>query len=172
MADVLNSAEFYAKLLVTETIDVGIDGVTNQAHVHEIDNVSGSLKPTTTVPATKVFKDEGALAAGVATIDFTALVRPNLPDVDLTGLKVQLIIITNKSTSNALRVKVGAADPYDLFGDANGEVTILKTNADGKPGFIMWNGNEELENVDGTHKDIDLSSGDATCPYDILVVGG
>lgn len=167
MADVIKTAEFYAKLLVTETIDVGIDGVTNQDHTLEISGLSGSLTPSTTPAVTKVWKDQGALVAGAATIDLTALARDNLPNIDLTDLKVQIFAIKNNSTTYGLTVDIGAANPYDLFGDANGQVTIGKDS-----GFVLFYSPEGLENVDATHCEIDLSSTDTTCSYDVIIVAG
>lgn len=167
MADVIVKVEYDFKLKVTETLDVGVDGVTNLDHTLQIAGSSGSLSPTSTVPATKAWKDQGALTAGAATIDLTALARDNLPTIDMTGLKVQLVHIVNASTNSAaLTVVDGASNGYNLFGDASGQVTIPVG------GQLLWFGNENLDAVATADAEIDLSSSDTDATYDILIVAG
>lgn len=174
MADVLKTAEFYGKLLVTETVDVGIDGVTNQDHVHEVSELSGSLKPASTTPATKVWKDQGSLTASAATIDLTALVRDNLPNINLStdSLKVQAFIFKNNSTSGTLTIKDGVTNGYELFGDASGQVTLPASTATNKS-FVMIFAPEGLDDVAAADATVDLTStGDATLSYDVIIVAG
>lgn len=168
MADAIVKVEYDFKLKVTETLDVAIDGVTNLDHTLQIAGSSGSLSPTTTVPCTKAWKDQGALTAGAATIDLTNLARDNLPAVDMSGLKIQLVHIINASTNTAtLTVTDGATNGYLLFGDASGQVTIPVG------GQILWFGNEALADVTNASNDtIDLSSSDTDATYDILIVAG
>ena len=147
MADILKTAEIYGKLIVTETIDYGIDGVENRDAVHEVSGTSTSLSPGSTIPATKVFKDEVSLIAAAATLDLTALVRANLPDVDGTGLKLPAFIFQNTSTSGTLTIAKGASNGYSLFGNASGEVTLPAANSTTKMPFVMMYVPEGLADV-------------------------
>jgi hypothetical protein len=84
-------------------------------------NQSGSLSASTTPPVTKSSTFDKALVAGAATIDLTSLPDDdgNVGAVDFTGLKPQVVILTNKSTNaNAITIAKGASNGYTGFGAA------------------------------------------------------
>ena len=85
---------------------------------------SHALSASTTPPFTKHAAFQQALAAGVATIDLTALVGLNGEAVDGTGLRVQTLKLRNPSTNaNSISIEPGAANPYDLCG-ADFKITL------------------------------------------------
>lgn len=172
MANVLKTAEFDGKLRVTETIDYGIDGVANEDAIFEIAGLSGSLSPGTTIPATKVYKNQASLVAAARTIDLTALVNDNLPNIDASGLKLQAFIFKNNSTTGSLTIADGASNSYELFGDASGQVTLPAGTGTNLP-FVMIYAPEGLDDVAAGDAEIDLtSSGDDTLSYDVELLFG
>ncbi len=62
--------------------------------------------------------------------------------------------------------KVGAANPYNLFGDANGEITLAP---DARAVLYFAAG---LPDVAGGAKEIDVSSSDVDAKYDIIMAAG
>ncbi len=174
MPDEILSCEIDPKIKVTETIDYGIPGVENEDAVLEIADLATSLSPSSSTPVTKAWKHQGALVAAAATIDLTTLVRTNLPDIDLSSgsLKVQGFIFRNNSEAGSLTIKDGAANSYELFGDADGQVTLPAGTADHKA-FVFIFAPEGLDDVAAGDAEIDLSSaGDATLSYDVIIVAG
>lgn len=166
MADEIKKVEFDPKVKVTETIDLGIDGVTNSDSIQQIAGLSGSLSPSTTVPATKVYKDQVALTAGAKTLDLELLVRANLPDVVGTGLKVQLFVFSNPSTNTgAMTIVDGAANGYNIFGSAAGSNTVMIG------GSIMIFGNDNLDDIASADSEIDIT-GTGTESFEVLIVMG
>ena len=166
MADAIVRVEFDPKVKTTEKIDLGIDGVTNQDFVLQISGLSATLSPTSTVPATKVFKDQVSLSGNAATLDLTALVRDNLPNVDGTGLKVQLFVFHNKSTNaNTMTIVDGATNGYDIFGSAAGSVTVPIG------GTVMFFGNDKLDDIASADKTIDVS-GTGSQTFEVHIVMG
>lgn len=166
MADTISTVTYDFKLDVIQTIDYGIDGVNNNPATISGPSVSGVLSPTTTVPVTKVWKDQRTLAGSSETLDLTALTRTNLPTVDMSGLKMQFIRFYAASTNaNYLSIQQGAANPYFLL-SANGSVTELRPGA-----IFMQYSPDNLADVSGTAKNI-LISGTAASTYDITLVFG
>ncbi len=165
MADTVR-AIYDLKLQIRQTTDVSLDGVANQEHTRETANAA-TLDASSTPAVSKSWWDDGTLTAGAATIDLTALVRANLPNVDMTGLKVQLFKFIATSTNTAgIRIKVGASNAYNIFGDANGEITLL-------PGGVHFQYiPEQLPDVASGAKDIDLSSSDTDAGYAVEIVAG
>ena len=166
----ITQCEFDFKLKVTETIALGLDGVTDQACVAQIaaSTSSGTKTPSTAVPCTQRWEDTVALAAGTVTLDLTALSSGNLPTKDLTGLTVQFIKVINPSTNaNNITVADGAANGYLIFGDASGQITI-------PPGMGVMFGamvTEGLAAVSATVKNITIT-GTGTQTFDIQIVAG
>lgn len=166
MADVIVKVEYDPKVKVTQTIDQGIDGVTNSDFILQIAGLSGSLSPTTTVPATKVYKDQVALTAGAKTLDLELLVRDNLPDVVGTGLKVQLFVFSNPSTNTgAMTIVDGSTNGYDIFGGAAGAVIVPIGGA------VWFFGNDNLDDIASADSEIDIT-GTGTESFEVLIVMG
>ena len=77
------------------------------------------LKSDTSPPVTCGALFQQALAAGVATIDLTALDGFNDKAVNGTGLRVQLLRVRNPATNaNPISIAKGAANGYDGLGAA------------------------------------------------------
>lgn len=166
------SAVWDAKLSVLETVDLAMDLVASDpSFTHSTGSVEATINASSTVPATKVWSDTGALVAGVATLDLTALTHGTLngtaTTVTFSGLKVQLVKIECPSTNTAsLKVAMGAANGYNIFGATTGEMDIPQG------GSLLFYGSDKLDDVSGTDKTIDLSSTHLTAAYNIILVAG
>ena len=168
MAD-SSSAAYDLKLTVTETIDVGLDLASNKEHQHKITSpaASGTLTSSTTVPVTKTFSDTFTLSSGSSTLDLTALVRDNLPNVDMTGLKVQLFKVACPSTNTAAVVVAdGSSNGYEVYGDANGQVTVHQGGQDLR--FVP----DKLDDVAAADKTIDFTSADTDATVSVIICAG
>lgn len=130
---------------------------------------SGQLTGATAVPATKQFTKTITLAAGVASIDLTALVAEATKD--FTGLKVQLVGIFAASTNTATVIcKPGAANPARIFGtDAGANHGQVVLDAGCGCAFYM---NDKLVDVGATAKNVDFSSTDVDAVIEVLLVAG
>jgi hypothetical protein len=158
---------YETKLTVIETLGVNVPDVdvANARIVHNAFNTNLSLNGTSSPPVTKVVATQKALAAGVGTLDLTALVGTNGAVVDLSTLKVQAVKFRNPSTNaNAITVTFGAANPY-LLGGAAWKFIL-------EPGMeIVVYGNDKTPDVDSTHKNIDLA-GTLVQALDVVIVAG
>ena len=132
---------------------------------HDILNKTKSLGAATTPPATKVAAFQKALAAGVATIDLTALVGTNGEIVDGSGLKVQCLKVANPVTNaNPISITEGAANGYAAFG-AGWKLTL-------SPGMeALLYGDDDAPDVAAGDKNIDLA-GTGSQALDVLIVLG
>ena len=97
------------------------------------------LKSDTSPPVTCGALFQQALAAGVATIDLTALDGLNDKAVNGTGLRVQILRLrAPSSNANPITVAKGASNGYDGLGSAfsvtlqpGAEATLLTSDAGG-----------------------------------------
>lgn len=159
-------AKYDLKLSVEEVLALGVDLAGDPTATHQITGTSGTLTGSTTVPATTVWGDKRQLAAGTDTIDLTALVEGNLPNKDLTGLKLQLIKLKATSTNTAvLTVKPAATNGYE-FGATNDEITLHPGGA------VLLFVPDLAPDVAAGAKDITVTSSDADAEYEILIVAG
>lgn len=162
-------ATYHLRLEASETIDVGEDLNADPITTHSITDalMKAELKAGTTVPVTKPWSDKVVLSGGVATLDLRALVRPTLPNANFDGLKVQLQAwFCPETNSDPVTIKVGATNPYHIFGDANGEHTL-------DPGEgIVIQCPDKRPDVSVTAKDIDLSSAMANAEVQVVLVAG
>lgn len=127
-------------------------------------SLTGQLTGDTQIPVSKQAVFEKALAAGVGTIDLTSL--PGVSGtVDGSGLKVQLLILRNKpGNANAITIKAGASNGYDIFG-ASGEITLAPGQA------IILFGDDKSPDVAAGDRTIDLT-GSLTQVLQVHVVLG
>lgn len=161
------SAKYNLLLDVTETLGLGVDMATDPAVKHVFPTViSGTLTSSSSVPVTKTYNDTLALSAGTLDVDLTALPGPSGTTVTFDGLKVQLIKIRNNSTTDTLTIAGASVNPYELFGAADGQITLP---VGGTCEFFM---NEGLADVSATVKDVTFTSSDNTAPFDIQLVAG
>lgn len=165
MADSVR-AIYDLQLQIRQTTDLALDGITNPEVTRET-TTKGTLNASSTVPATKPWWDDGTLSGATADLDLTALTRTNLPNVDMTGLKVQLFKFKAGSSNNSGGIVVSdhATNGYNIFGDSSGQVTAL-------PGQeVMLIGNDSLADVSSSVKVI-LLTGTSGDTYSIEIVAG
>lgn len=119
----------------------------------------------TVTPVTKVAGFQKALAAGVATIDLTALVGTNGQAVDGTGLRVEALKVRNPlANANPITIKIGASNGYDGFG-----TTFALTLAPGATALLKPL--DAGSDIGATKKTLDLT-GTLVQALDVLVVLG
>ena len=154
-------------MAVQETLESGVDGASNPVITHAALDVSGTLRSSTTVPATKCSFDSVPLVAGAATIDLTALpmTANSATTFDATGLKVQVIRLENPSTNaNNITFAEGASNGYSLWGSA-WAITL-------KPGqAVMYYGADGTPDVAAGDKTIDVT-GTLVQPFKMSIVLG
>lgn len=133
-----------------------------------IDQLEGyTLNATSTPPVTKWHIFAFQFVGTSATIDLTALDPGAAPVDDFTGLKVNAWAIKAGSANNAAGITVdgGATNPYELFGHANDQITLL-------PGmFLGVFGNAKLAAVSSTVKNIRFQGAVADWVYYALAAG-
>lgn len=162
------SVTYGAILTVAETLaaaQVPDAAETKRLVTHALWNTSKVLGAGTSPPATLTAGFVKALAAGVATIDLTALVGTNGIAVDGTGLRVQALRVLNPATNaNPITIGKGAANGYDGFGAAfslalppGAEALILTNDAGG--------------DIAGGNKNLDLA-GTLIQALDVLILLG
>lgn len=154
-------------LSVTETL-AGIPFASTTAKdkqiVHNGLNETWTLNSGSTPPATQVCDFQKALSTGAGTIDLTA-VPGSLGNLDLTGLKVQLVRFRNPSgNANPITVTFGAANGYLLLGTA---WKMILQPGQSVELFL----NDASPDVDATHKNIDIA-GTGSQALDVLLVAG
>lgn len=162
------SAYVNLEVYADEDPDLGFDHVTDPTIRHRLAALAAvTLNASSTPPATKTYSDEIQLAAGAATLDLQALDRGDLTDADFTGLKVQVAIFYAHSTNtDTVTIADGAANGYEIFGDANGQVTL-------NPGdIIVQYCTDTLDDVAAADSEIDLSSADGDAKVDVLLIAG
>lgn len=163
----ITQADYDFKLQVVEVPDLDLAAAADPTVTHTLSN-TGRLTPATTPAVSKVWADQIQLSAGTLTIDLTNLDNGNLPNIDMTGLKVQIWKIFAASANTAHIVAVPAAsNGYDFLGPAaSGSISI------GPGGAAMMLFNEDLEDVDATNHDITFTSSDVDAILDIQVLAG
>ena len=166
------SATLQMFLQAVETLDLDEDQATDPSITHRI---SGSgytsqlaINAATTPVASKVWSDEVAMTDGDESIDLTALAREVLPTVDMAGLKIQaFMIVADSANTAAIVIKPHATNGYNLFGDADGQVTLFAGGA------IMGYMPEDLPDVaNGSADIIQITSSDLDAKFKIILVAG
>ena len=164
------SAQYDLVLKVTVTQAHGDQNVTNvPVVVHSLGTIGDTLTANSAVPATEDYTETITLTAGAATIDFSALDQGDLTDIDVAAaaLKPQLVIFEAAAANTAGVVIVdGAANGFNIWGDANGSVTVLP----GCANLAFWN--DKLDDAGATDKTIDLSSSDVDAIIKVIIVFG
>jgi hypothetical protein len=161
------SALYTLKCIVTETPDLALDNATDVPFDHDIGTTTGTLDASSTVPATKTASDTTTVSAG--SLNLTTLTGPLASSVSFSGLKVQLVYITCPSTNTGgVTFDVGAANGYNLFGADNASNESIEVMPGGA--VLIYHPNN-AEDVDATHKSIDVS-GTAGNTYNYVLVAG
>lgn len=153
MSDVVATVQFTCTIL--ETLTDQVDGSTSPEVIHDgfnrtfslDENGSGGLA-VVTEPA--VFTK--ALVAGAGTINLTSVPATGGGNKSANGLKVQLVLFTNPTTNvgSTITIAPGASNAYELFGSGN-ELVIPKGCT------LQFYFHDQLADIDGTHKEIDLA---------------
>lgn len=160
----INLGEIYAD----ETPALSLDHVSNPTLRHIITALAPvTLNASSTPPASQAWSDEIDLAAGAATIDLTALARGDLSAGDWTDLKVQIAVFyADPDNTEPVVIADGAANGYEIFGDANGQVSL-------EPGDVEIRFcKDTLDDVAAADCEIDLTSVDADAKLHVLLVAG
>lgn len=124
-----------SRLLIAETITVGVDGADNPVIYHggpesdfaSLARFTGTTTPDVVDHVTKVF----TLTAGAYTLDLTSMVGTGSVAKDGTTYKVRFLKITNNHATQTLKVAKGASNGHTGFGsdfavtvDGAGEITL------------------------------------------------
>lgn len=162
------SATYASSATVTETFTGDyISSGDNTVSVTGL-NETGTLNASSSVPATKQVSGTKTMSGGAGTIDLTAL--PGLTadeTVSLSGLKVQILKIRNKSTNaNKIVVSNGASNGYRLDAATTAWSIAL---APGQSALLLLN--EAADDVGGSRKEIDLA-GTLAQVLEYLIVAG
>ena len=148
-----------------ETLDIGVDAAPSPSVVHSGFNLAGTvLNSSSTPPVTMTSYQTYTMTAGAFIIDLRALLGVNDEVQDANGLKLQTIIIRNKSGNNAITIGEGATNGYPIWGAGND----LIVPADSEMGM---NFNETLADVSATDKTIDVA-GTGTETFDVGICLG
>lgn len=159
------SVAYSAQATATETLGTGVPDANDPSIVHALYNTTVVLNSTSTPPVSKMASFSQALAAGVATVDLTALVGTNGAAVTFNGLRLSVIRLLNPSTNaNSITIVPGASNGHTALGAAF-KIVLL-------PGEeFLWKGYNTGTAVDGTHKNWDLSGTGAQSLSMELVAG-
>lgn len=167
----ITKCEWQMKCEGTETIALGIDGTDNPVVVSSTaTSAAGTLTPSSTIPGSQQWSDTVNMTDGTETLDLSALTKGGLSTaVNLNGLDIQLFkVIAAKTNTANLTITDGAANGYNIFGDASGQVTLPPGGA------IMIYGHDGLDTiVTDTNDEIDFAcAGDIDASYDVHIVAG
>lgn len=114
---------------------------------HSAFNKSVSFNPTSTPPGSAVYSEE---LTSSQTLDLTALARTLEDTMDLSGLKLQALLLNNLSTANTVVLADTGANTYVV--NAGAAITV-------QPGAsIALVLNDKLTDVDATHKVLTLTA--------------
>jgi hypothetical protein len=156
-----------ATLKVTEDIDAGNEFATvsnGEDSIVHYKTLSETQTPGGAVPVTKVVATEVALIAGAKTLDFTAIAGTNGRTHDMSALRLQHLILKNKTGNAAMTFEVGASNGYTGLGSAF-SVTLAAKQA------IIFIGQEGAAEVAAGVKTIDIT-GTGTEIFEIIAVFG
>lgn len=151
------SAKYNLGLTVENTVTLGpvagdVTFTTTNAHSGKID------ASTTTVPATKTFVDTFPTIVGTVTLDMQALAYTTgeLDDVDMTGLKLQLVKFSAPTTNTAfVEIRPNVANGYNPFGEDNAALDRIQL----EPGDVhLAYHPDTLAEVGAAEKDMDFES--------------
>ena len=158
---------------MSEALTTDVPAATSPSISHTAWSTSVNLSSSSTPAVTKGAWFTQALTAGAATIDLTNLTGTNGIAVDLTGLKVQRLLIINGTISgkavaagsnSAVTITGGASNGYLLFGASGSVVKGAGTN-------LYMEDNETLPDIDATHCEIDLA-GTGTDEFLVGILAG
>lgn len=167
MADPVVQGVYDFKLQAIETPIMDQDLGADPTITHELKGDTGTPTGSNAAPPIqRKYADKVLLAGGAKTIDLTALDDGNLPDIDFTTFKVQLVKIRAlASNTQGIKIKKGATNGYGIFGANTPEITLEKGD------IAMYLFNDSLADVSATEKTIDLTGNAAEGVEMILIAG-
>lgn len=125
-----------------------------------------TLKADSTAPATKAFSDRLSLAAGTKSVDLAALTDAAGVALNLTGLKVQAIVVkAAAANTSTITMQAHGTNGYNILG-ASGLAVIPAG------GVIFASLNEGAPDVGASAKVIEFTSSDVDASFDIVLVAG
>jgi hypothetical protein len=123
-----------------------------------------TLTENTSPPVDAAWGAQVALSAGTVTLALDALARTNQVALDLTGMSVIAFLFRNLG-ANAMTIAGAGSDPYELFGDATGQMTV------GPGGVVQAYQGSSLAAVSGTVSDITVT-GTGTQQFALILAAG
>jgi len=124
-------------------------------------NQNETLNSSSTPPATKFIAEK---YTGTQNLDFTALARTALGDtVDASGLKLQLLLLVNLSTTDDVTISDAAANPYSINGTDDVVVPV--------GGYLLMQFNDQLDDVAAGALGMDITPGAGESFQLVLVFG-
>lgn len=161
------SVTYATTLTIAETLATNVPAATaaNRVVTHNQFNKNVTLTGATSPPVTTCANFNKAMSGGAATVDLTALTGTNGATVDGTGLKVQCMKVSAPaSNANAITLKFGASNPYNLLGSAF-QVQL-------SPGQeIQIFGDDDTPDIASNAKNLDMA-GTGTQSLDFAIVMG
>lgn len=130
-------------------------------------NIAGVLNASSTVPATKYAAGRLTLSSGSGTLDLTALPGRTADEVvDGTGLKLQLLILHNRSTNaNKITITKGASNGIGLA--ASNDTWTLTLSPDQTVGLYLKDAGPDIAS---DKKTLDISgTGSQELDYEIVM---
>lgn len=168
-----SSVEFNCSMNLSGTENVTWDNGKTGSYSHpNFGTLSWALNASSTVVGTAVWDDTRTLAAsGDEDLDLKSMQGAGGTNhtVSFAGLKIQAVLIkADADNQGTLTISPSAENAYDLFGDADGQITLAAGMA------VCLFGNEQLEDVDDTHKSINILNNDGvnSADYEIRLIGG
>lgn len=155
-------------LKAVETVSASLDLASNPNITHELAVGRLTLNANSTPVVSAAWSDTVALSTGAATIDLTSLSRGAvLSALDLSGLKIQAIILQAKSTNtDTISVVPGASNGFNIFGGADGKIYLAAGAA------CLFYVPEDWSDVAAADAEIDLASNDADAEIDVVLLAG
>lgn len=159
-------AKYSMKCSVVEEITTGVAGAASAKRQITYDNfdVGGTLLPDGSVPVSKVVATTKALTTGALTLDFTSITGANNLAQDMTGLRLQLLMIANPTGNGSMNFAEGASDGYEALGNGF-DFTLLAGQR------ILFYGNEATPEVASGAKTIDVA-GTGSQSFQLVAVFG
>lgn len=161
-------SQIIIKTLTKETFATGMDpeGVNRTTELDHSLGTDDALNSSSSPAIRQTWSKRVQLSGGAFDIDLTALDRGNLPNLDLTGFKLQTLIVKAPTTNTShVVIKPDAVNGYDVFG-----VSGLMNMFAGMTLGIQ--GNAKLGTIGASAKIIDLSSSDADAFLDVSLTAG
>lgn len=156
---VTESLTYAVEMTAVEELQ-GVPAAANSTLQHDGFNLGPTrLTSSTTPPITRTSPTTQTMTGAAVTIDLTAL-PSSQDDINGTGKKVNLFHVRNRG-ANAITIAPGASNGYELFGA--GKDFVLPAG-----GELTLKFNDNLADIDATHKNIELT-GTAADQCDLLI---